>query len=1068
MGMRPVRHGAGGLRARAAGRRGLLAILGAALLQPAFAPAVEMTEIARFWLDRTSNATIDTVPNPIFIGSNPSAIAWDGSRMFIAGFNNGSGPVGITEIVNATDTGVVFQPTFTDAFNIQPAPNSRGYTGIALDGTTLAATIDMGEVTSAALSAYDVSSATPAPLWQQSGRGSVGVAIDPGYVVGGTSQGGEGVAWGTFGDGVAGSNVRRALNDPATGTSIYGFSSAPGAPVPAGFEWWTSGDPQVGTTQPIVPRDIAFDLNTGDLFGRVNNAVTKAVRTGANESGTQSVLYNTYLGNAVGQNLAVMNNTVDGDLVVYNVRDDGGYQQPFSQAIEIMDTAGTPQAVTYNFLDALDLSGPGYYDFSFDVASQTLAVLDFGNRRASVFRFGAPEPDTQLRWAADGTTLGGSGIWDAFSFTWRGAYGVSAWQPQANAYFGGEFSGTVTVAAGGTSVGRGMSFVTDGYVIDGDTISLDGADAPTNNLYVESAVTATITAPLAATAGLSKSGAGTLIVGGPISGGPLFVNNGTLLATPAASISSTPGIVVLAPGTIDVTQQVGGLALDSGRGIAGAGTVAGDVTIGSAGTVSPGSNLGTLTVTQGVTWASGGNYNWQIVDAAGTAGADPGWDLLAVGGGLTISATSADPFKLNLWSLSATEPDVNGDAANFSPTQGYTWTIASAAGGITGFTTDAFVINTAATNGAAGFANDLGGGVFSLAVSGNDLNLVFTPGSGPTDIVIDVASGTQTQSQAGYPTIASANSVTKTGAGTLVFDAANGYSGPTTVSAGTLQVANAAAVAASNVTVDTGATLAVASGTTMQSPSVIVDGGTLSSSTLAVNTTTGIAALAINAGTIAGSPTVSVTAGGQMSLVQDARVTVSVGGLSVDQAGGGGRIDLGAGQVSVATGGISAADLRADIIAGRNGGGWNGTTGITSSTAAASGGTRAVGYVVAGDGSATVSFAAAGDVDLSGQVNVFDLVSINSSGKYGSGTASVWSQGDFNYDGVTNVFDLVGINTAAVYGQGNYFPAAPSAGGGIAAVPEPATWTAVAAAGAAMAAARRRRVAAGHRPARGE
>ncbi|MFZ9015890.1 MAG: aconitase family protein, partial [Ilumatobacteraceae bacterium] len=43
-----------------------------------------------------------------------------------------------------------------------------------------------------------------------------------------------------------------------------------------------------------------------------------------------------------------------------------------------------------------------------------------------------------------------------------------------------------------------------------------------------------------------------------------------------------------------------------------------------------------------------------------------------------------------------------------------------------------------------------------------------------------------------------------------------------------------------------------------------------------------------------------------------------------------------------------AADLRADIIAGRNGGGWNGTTGITSSTAAASGGTRAVGYVVAG------------------------------------------------------------------------------------------------------------------------
>ena len=146
--------------------------------------------------------------------------------------------------------------------------------------------------------------------------------------------------------------------------------------------------------------------------------------------------------------------------------------------------------------------------------------------------------------------------------------------------------------------------------------------------------------------------------------------------------------------------------------------------------------------------------------------------------------------------------------------------------------------------------------------------------------------------------------------------------------------------------------------------------------------------------------------------------------------------------MSIAAGGISAADLRADIIAGRNGGGWNGTAGITSSTAAAAGGSRAVGYIVAGDGSARVSFAAPGDVDLTGAVNVFDLVSINGSGKYGTGAASVWSQGDFNYDGVTNVFDLVSVNTAGAYGQGNYFPASPSGAslGSVAAVPEPGSW----------------------------
>jgi autotransporter-associated beta strand protein len=327
------------------------------------------------------------------------------------------------------------------------------------------------------------------------------------------------------------------------------------------------------------------------------------------------------------------------------------------------------------------------------------------------------------------------------------------------------------------------------------------------------------------------------------------------------------------------------------------------------------------------------------------------------------------------------------------------------------------------------------------------------------DIAIDVASGTRTQAQAGYPTISAADSVTKTGAGTVVFDAANAYTGPTTVSVGTLEVANANALAATNVTVDTGATLAIASGTTMKSPAVIVDGGTLSGGAVAVNSSTGITSLAINAGTISGAPTVTIGTGGQMSLVQDARVTVSVGGLSVDQASGGGRLDLGAGQVSIAAGGISAADLRADIIAGRNGGAWTGTTGITSSTAAASGGTRAVGYVVAGDGSATVSFAAAGDTNLNGTVDVFDLVAVNSGGKYGAGSAAVWSQGDFNYDGVTNVFDLVSINGAGAYGQGNYFPAAPSASGigSVAAVPEPASVSLLAvAAGLAGLAARRR------------
>ncbi len=695
----------------------------------------------------------------------------------------------------------------------------------------------------------------------------------------------------------------------------------------------------------------------------------------------------------------------------------------------------------------------GYMDVFTSVAGPDIFGL-YDNVRV----IASPTATTQLVWAGDGVTPGGSGLWGNLTETWLGAVAPSTWQWDQPAVFGG-IGGAVTITDGGVTAGGGLDFQSDGYVISGDPLWI-GATARTGPLAkrdsqifdpnastqinVATGVTTTIASDLRGRQGFQKTGPGTLVFDGiALLGGTARVMEGTFRMGAFSLILPNIGastIRVDAGATLDVSAITAGLLVEPAQTLTGDGQVQGSVLIQAGGRFLPGASTGTLTVTGDVTFGPTGNLNWQVYDAAGTAGSSTGWGLADIGGRLDITATDTEQFQVNLWSLSAVDPEVtSGNAINFSTGSNYTWTIASAAGGITGFAPEKFVINAAATNGAAGFANDLAGGTFSLVQSGNNLNLVYTSANPSTDIVINVASGSQTQAQAGYPTIATATSVTKAGAGTVVFDAANAYTGPTTVSAGTLEVANADALGATNVTVDTGATLAIASGTTMKSPSVIVDGGTLAAATVAVNSSTGITSLAINAGTIAGSPTVTVGTGGQLSLVQDARVTVSVGGLSVDQAASGGRLDLGAGQVSVAAGGISAADLRADIVAGRNGGAWNGTAGITSSTAASSGGTRAVGYVVNGDGSARVSFAASGDVDLSGAVNVFDLVSINSSGKYGSGTASVWNQGDFNYDGVTNVFDLVGVNTAGAYGQGNYFPAAPTAAGSVAAVPEPGT-----------------------------
>ena len=164
--------------------------------------------------------------------------------------------------------------------------------------------------------------------------------------------------------------------------------------------------------------------------------------------------------------------------------------------------------------------------------------------------------------------------------------------------------------------------------------------------------------------------------------------------------------------------------------------------MGGGSTLAPGDSPGTLTVTADTTFAAGGNYNWQVLDAA------PGGGGLSERLGsprprrkLAISATSAAPFAINLWSLSATSPDVSGPAANFDPAQSAAWTLVTAPDGITGFASDAFVVETAAANGTDGFANDLAGGSFSVVQSGNSLNLVFSPVPEPSVLVLGLAAG---------------------------------------------------------------------------------------------------------------------------------------------------------------------------------------------------------------------------------------------------------------------------------------------------------------------------------------
>jgi autotransporter-associated beta strand protein len=212
--------------------------------------------------------------------------------------------------------------------------------------------------------------------------------------------------------------------------------------------------------------------------------------------------------------------------------------------------------------------------------------------------------------------------------------------------------------------------------------------------------------------GMTKNSAGTLTLGG---------------------VNTYTGATTVADGKLVVNGSINNstVTVNNGGTLAGSGSVGGIVlNLGS--TISPGNSPGTLNVAGNINWLGGGNYNWQIVGLTGTAGASSTWDLVSATGILDLSALSiGSKFNINLWSLQSTGPDVNGALTGFNNTQSYTWKIATAAGGITGFNSSYFNLNTGAINGTAGFANGLNGGTFSLAQSGNDLNLIFTAAAAP-------------------------------------------------------------------------------------------------------------------------------------------------------------------------------------------------------------------------------------------------------------------------------------------------------------------------------------------------
>ena len=131
--------------------------------------------------------------------------------------------------------------------------------------------------------------------------------------------------------------------------------------------------------------------------------------------------------------------------------------------------------------------------------------------------------------------------------------------------------------------------------------------------------------------------------------------------------------------------------------------------------------------------------------------------------------------------------------------------------------------------------------------------------------------------------------------------------------------------------------------------------------------------------------------------------TLAVTALSINSTG---TLDLANNSLLLpyyATNDLSAS-IRQLIVAGRNGGNWQGH-GITSSDASLSPGKFGVGWVdQTSSHLVTIRGTWLGDANLDGKVNVTDLGILSTN--FGKKSGEVWAQGDFNYDGAVNVTDL--------------------------------------------------------------
>lgn len=262
-------------------------------------------------------------------------------------------------------------------------------------------------------------------------------------------------------------------------------------------------------------------------------------------------------------------------------------------------------------------------------------------------------------------------------------------------------SGVVQLNGGALDLGAVTVAFTNSVNFNGGVLTGGSMDVA----QVASAQSGTVSTALTGTGGLTKTGAGLLVLGAGVThtySGQTLVNEGKL---------KLDGIIASS------------ITVANGASLGGHGVINGNVSMSAGSTIAAGGSVGNLTVGS-LTITSGTQVAWEVYDANGVAGVD--YDKITVNGALDLSGLSGtNRATLVLSSLADPLANLPGNAGLFDASLNHTFTLFTYGSLNLGSNTDVtslFSIDKSSVRDAAGV---LVAGDFSLRDSGTSIDLVY-------------------------------------------------------------------------------------------------------------------------------------------------------------------------------------------------------------------------------------------------------------------------------------------------------------------------------------------------------